>query len=68
MDSNPFNEPCPVYGAMIEIGLCSDTMDVADDAVREELIELDLIEHGFGARLTGEQVKACKNCPRRKMT
>lgn len=65
--NNPFDEPCPLYRAMIEIGLCSDTTDVVDGAVKERLIEPDLKEHGFVTGLTEELRDICKNCPRRKL-
>lgn len=65
--NNPYDDPCPLYRAMIEIGLCSDTTDVVDGAVKERLIEPDLKEHGFEAGLTDELRAICRNCPRREM-
>lgn len=65
--NDPFNEPCPLYGAMIELGLCSDTTEVVDGAVKERLIAPNLKEFGLGRALTDAQREICRACPRRKL-
>ena len=66
-ERNPYDEPCPLFGTIIEIGLCSDTTDVVDGAVHERLIVPDLVEHGFVPSLTDEQKQTCMNCLRREL-